>query len=253
MWNQDQSGTGQTMAQPPGPKLAVKTLWKIQAIWNVTIRLMGTMTVVGLMFAGVLFLWEMVPTYLNRMEALKEQQAAPAADALAAATIPQQEQKPSVLFAEQPATQLPTASDIFGQVVANVEENAQRQAALIGGESEARLQGVTSMMRSREQMLDMEVQARILVLKTRLEETSRANGPNVMRSFFLEFGCIVESGFCPAADASTEQIVEFFDRHIMKNPKFQMIFSNEALQRVAGYDEATGTWDNGAKTYLADR
>lgn len=253
MWNQDQSGTGQTMAQPPMPKLAAKTLWKIQAIWNITVKVMGTMTAVGLMFAGVLFLWEMIPTYLNRMEALKEQQAAPAANALASAAIPQQEQKPSELFEEQPLTQIPTASEIVGQIVANTEVKLQRQAALIAGESEARLQGVNSMFRSREQLLDMEIQGRLSALNKRLDETSRANGPNVMRSFFLEFGCVVDSAFCPAADASTEEIVAFFDRHLMNNPKFKMIFDETALQAAAGYDETTGSWDNGAKTYLANQ
>ena len=161
--------------------------------------------------------------------------------------------KPSTLFpAEEPA--LPRASDIAGRIIANIEEDAARQMALIEGENQARLEGVKAMLKSREQTLDLEIQARMEVLQGRLAVTSTANQPKLVRAFVQEGLCLYDPAgpWCSGAEATSDEMVAFFNHHIQNAPEYHMLFDNKALQKAAGYDPETGTWDNGSRTYLQE-
>jgi len=196
--------------------------------------LLGKLTVGALAIIGLIALGEMIPRILN--------------NANEATALPSAENK-SRLFPE-PTEDIPTASEILGQMSANLEAEVARELAAIQGENEVRMRGVEAMVRTREQLMEGEVSARLSVLKSRLEETSRANGPRVMRAFFFEFGCVVESAFCPAAEATTDEIVAFFDKHVMNAPEYKLLFSDEELRKAAGYNSETGEWDNGVGVYL---
>lgn len=155
---------------------------------------------------------------------------------------------PSALMPPEGAA-IPPPSDLIGKIMENMDEHATRMEVTINREAEARLEGVKKTLETRLQAFREEMAARQQHLAKRMDVIQSAATPQLLATFFAEFGCLFEQHHCPTADLSADQMVAFFDRKMREDPEFQLLLSDEQLLDMLAMNRDTGRFKSASEIF----